>query len=60
MRFASLHRKYTDSLFFFFFAAGLVAEIPELSGYLLAKCQILISENNHVGAKGRDIQVQRG
>lgn len=56
MRFASLHRKYTDT----FIAAGLVAEIPEMSGYLIAKCQIFISENNHVGVKGRDIQARRG
>lgn len=54
--FSALHRKYTDS----FIAAGLVAEIPELSGNLIAKCQILVSENNHVGVKGRDIQARQG
>lgn len=54
--FSTLHRKYTDS----FIAAGLVAEIPELSGNLIAKCQILVSENNHVGVKGRDIQARQG
>lgn len=44
----SLQREYTDS----FITVGLVAEIPELSGYSIPKCQILISENNHVGVKG--------
>lgn len=52
----SLHREYTGS----FITVGLVAEIPELSGYSTPKCQILISENNHVGVKGRDIQARRG